>query len=130
MQVYRLPNSHVGYHFVIHWDGTVYQTRALDEEGAHCIGQNTSSIGVCFMGNFDNHMPSQEQEEAWIDLYERIGEGMPVYPHRKYAVKSCHGKLLSDDYFERMVAIERKKQLIHKLEQLVAKLISLLTGLR
>ena len=34
---------HVGYHFVIAFDGKVTQTRNYEEEGAHCIGQNLSS---------------------------------------------------------------------------------------
>lgn len=121
---------HVGYHYVIDWDGTVTQTRYHDEEGAHCIGQNKSSIGVCFMGNFDNHMPSLEQEEAWVKLYEDIGDGMPVYPHRKYATKSCHGKLLSDDYFARMVEVKRREQLIERIKQLISQLRSLIENRR
>lgn len=121
---------HVGYHYVIDWNGTITQTRDHDEEGAHCIGQNKSSIGVCFMGNFDNHMPSQEQESAWVMLYDRIGNGMPVYPHRKYATKSCHGALLTDDYFARMVTDKRKAQLLERVRQLMTKLVSILTAKR
>jgi N-acetylmuramoyl-L-alanine amidase len=117
---------HVGYHYVIGWDGTVTQTRDHDEEGAHCIGQNRSSIGVCFMGNFDLHYPSKEQEAAWCDLYERIGNGMPVFPHRLYATKSCHGKLLSDDYFAVMVIANRKRQLLERINQLQSLLRSML----
>lgn len=121
---------HVGYHYVIDWNGATHQTRLPHEEGAHTLGQNTSSIGVCFMGNFDNHMPSQEQEAAWVALYDRIGGGMPVYPHRKYASKSCHGKLLTDDYFARMVTDQRRTQLHERINQLITKLRSILTGKR
>lgn len=117
---------HVGYHYVIDWDGTVTQTRDLDEVGAHCIGQNASSIGVCFMGNFDLHYPSKEQEAAWCDLYDRIGNGMPIYPHRKYATKSCWGKLLSDFYFADMVQERRKIQLHERINQLRSQLQSLI----
>ena len=120
----------VGYHVVIDWDGTVTQTRFLDEEGAHCIGQNRSSIGVCFMGNFDNHMPSQEQEEAWVKWYEIYGQNLPVYPHRKYAIKSCHGRLLGDDYFKRLVLINKRDKLQEILNQLLSKLQSMLTRRR
>ncbi len=113
MQVYRLPNAHVGYHFVIHWDGTIYQTRALDEEGAHCIGQNNSSIGVCFMGNGDRHLPSPNQIYAYNALYQRLQEefsDLTIYdqfPHRKYAPKSCHGSMLPDDYFIKQLEKQR-----------------------
>lgn len=94
---------HVGYHYVIEWDGTVTQTREHDEEGAHTIGMNTRSIGVCLMGNGDLHEPSKEQLTAWYGLYTKLQKqypNIPTYPHRKYAsYKSCHGKLLSDNYF-------------------------------
>lgn len=117
---------HVGYHYVIDWDGTVTQTREHDEEGAHCIGMNKSSIGVCFMGNFDRHRPSESQLTAWHNLYTTLGRqfpGIKTYPHRKYATKSCHGKMLSDDYFARESQVMTLKE---ELQRLIAKLRSIL----
>ena len=115
----------IGYHYVINWDGSVFQAREHDEEGAHTIGMNTSSIGVCFMGNFDNHMPSEEQLRAWNNLYRKIRTefpGIPTCPHRRYANKSCHGKLLSDDYF----AVETQKfTLREEIKRLTALLASM-----
>lgn len=117
---------HCGYHFVIETDGTVTQTRDFDEEGAHTLGMNTSSIGVCFMGNFDIHLPSVEQMASWEELYVTIQKrfpAIPCRPHRHYAAyKSCHGKLLSDDYFARigqLAFIEELKRLIAKLRSLI-----------
>ena len=110
----------VGYNYVIEWDGTVTQTRALTEEGAHTIGMNNKSIGVCFMGNFDKHYPSAEQMESWDNLYSELRSKYPnlvTFPHRKYATKSCHGSLLSDGYFQDYF---QKSKLIHKLQQLIA----------
>lgn len=130
---------HVGYHFVIEWDGRIVQCRDMQEEGAHCIGQNTSSIGVCFMGNGDVHYPSSEQKKAWIELYARISKAYPeinrdrIYPHRKYANKTCHGKLLSDDYYQLAlghVAQPSTKELMEKVVQLQNKLLVLLKGRR
>lgn len=100
----------VGYQYVIELDGTVTQTRKETEEGAHCIGMNRSSIGVCFMGNFDREMPTKAQIEAWKRLYADIyaRHRIPpqnVHPHRRYANKSCHGSLLSDTYFADLVAV-------------------------
>jgi hypothetical protein len=93
----------VGYHYVIEKDGTVTQTREHDEEGAHVVGMNRSSIGVCFMGNFDKEMPTKEQTEAWIQLYNQlrtIYPNIPTKPHRAFADRTCHGTLLSDNYFQ------------------------------
>ncbi len=117
---------HVGYHIVIETDGTVTQTRQFDEEGAHTIGMNRSSIGVCFMGNFDLHYPSDAQLQSWYKVYEKIQSqfpGIPCKPHRAYAsYKSCHGKLLPDDYFARNAKLNK----IEELKRLIAKLTSLI----
>lgn len=117
---------HVGYHYVIEWDGKVTKTREHDEEGAHAIGMNRSSIGVCFMGNFDLHLPSPEQLEAWDGVYKNISKefpNIPTFPHRKYANKSCHGRLLPDDYFARRNQITTLEL---RVRQLRAKLLALL----
>lgn len=117
---------HVGYHIVIETDGTVTQTRQFDEEGAHTVGMNTSSIGVCFMGNFDLHYPSDEQNKAWYKVYDTIQKlypNIPCKPHRHYApYKSCHGKLLTDDYFARQAKLKK----IDELRLIVANLLSLI----
>lgn len=122
---------HVGYHIVIETDGTVTQTRQFDEEGAHTIGMNTKSIGVCFMGNFDLHLPSNEQIEAWKKVHKAIDilhPNLPMKPHRAYANKSCHGKLPSDDYFAKLVEPNREQMLsrIDELRRIIAKLQSLI----
>jgi len=58
----------VGYHYFISKDGTVTQTRNHNEEGAHVIGMNSKSIGVCFAGNFDLTKPTEKQMNAWYAL--------------------------------------------------------------
>lgn len=124
---YSRKGDWIGYHYVINTDGSVYQAREHDEEGAHTIGMNRSSIGVCFMGNFDLHYPSPEQLKAWDDLYKKIQTefpGIPTKPHRAYApYKSCHGKLLPDDYFAGQSVRLRR---IEELKRQLAKLLSLL----
>lgn len=118
---------HVGYHYVIEANGTIIQTRYHDEEGAHCIGMNRSSIGVCFMGNFNQTRPTTAQVNAWVDLYAKLRTeypDIPTFPHRKYARTDCHGLLLGDDYFSveftRAGLIEQLKQLISYLQSLLA----------
>jgi len=93
---------YVGYHYYIEKDGTVTQTRRHDEEGAHVIGMNRKSIGVCFAGNFDVTKPTEAQMSSWNLIYAKLLReypNIPTYPHRKYATKTCHGKLLKDDHF-------------------------------
>ena len=124
---------HVGYHFVIEWDGKIVPTRGVQEEGAHCIGQNTVSIGVCFIGDGDKHMPSPQQKSAWKKLYKQLHIVFPnitehdTYPHRKYANKTCHGSKLSDTYFADLLLPKDVEQLQKTIVNLQQQLISLLT---
>lgn len=129
---------YVGYHFIIEMNGDLVQCRALTEEGVHCMGQNFSSIGVCFMGNGDVHEPTPAQIETWKRLYARIVREYPlitpnrIYPHRKYANKSCHGKLLSDDYYIKAlnVPVSNTLQLKEQVKQLQNRLLTLLLNRR
>ncbi|MBO5749348.1 MAG: N-acetylmuramoyl-L-alanine amidase, partial [Bacteroidaceae bacterium] len=39
----------IGYHYVIGLDGKVSEGRPIEEIGAHCTGQNSHSVGVCYV---------------------------------------------------------------------------------
>ena len=130
---------HVGYHIWINWDGSWVQTRAFYEEGAHCLGQNTSSIGVCFAGNGDIHEPSDAQVKAWREeVWPQIHNAFPaiktnnIYPHRKYANKTCHGSLLSDTYYADVLHTDsdNRAKLQAQLIQLLNRLYVILSGER
>lgn len=43
----------IGYHFLIHLDGTIERGRPWDKPGAHAKGFNNNSIGVCYVGGLD-----------------------------------------------------------------------------
>lgn len=43
--------SGIGYHYVIRRRGTVEAGRPVKTIGAHCLGQNRASIGICLIGN-------------------------------------------------------------------------------
>lgn len=42
----------IGYHFVVHKDGTIERGRPEDTIGAHASNNNSDSIGICFEGDF------------------------------------------------------------------------------
>lgn len=44
----------IGYHFVIRLDGTIENGRPIGKPGAHCLGWNNRSIGICYIGGLDN----------------------------------------------------------------------------
>ena len=46
----------VGYHFVIRRSGEVERGRAIDEVGAHVVGYNHCSIGICLVGGIDEDL--------------------------------------------------------------------------
>ena len=56
----------VGYHFVIEEDGRVKYGRRSWVQGAHDLGQNVDSLGVCVTGMGSEW--SVRQEEALLDL--------------------------------------------------------------
>jgi len=73
----------VGYHRVIHCDGTAHLGRALEEVGAHCFGENSDSVGICLMGT-DKFTPEQ-----WVTLERQIDDvqylvGAPLGVHGHY----------------------------------------------
>ncbi|MEK7068270.1 MAG: peptidoglycan recognition family protein [Patescibacteria group bacterium] len=100
----------VGYHFLIDGAGNITRTREDDEEGAHTVGQNTSSLGVGLEGDFNLELPTKEQAAALGGLLgalcEQYSLGVSdIFPHRAYSPKDCYGTLLSNDW-ARLVFLE------------------------
>ena len=102
----------IGYHFGIERVGKRYEIlcgRMMNEDGAHCIGLNGRSIGVCFIGNFDNVPPPCEQWDFGVRLVKslisvfRVPVGN-VRGHRAFASwKSCPGLRFDMDLFRRQL---------------------------
>lgn len=44
---------YIGYHFLIHLDGTIEVCRPINKIGCHASGHNTRSIGICYIGGLD-----------------------------------------------------------------------------
>ncbi|WP_336814821.1 N-acetylmuramoyl-L-alanine amidase [Bosea sp. MMO-172] len=43
----------IGYHYVIHLDGSVSKGRPEEEVGAHVSGHNATTIGISYVGGVD-----------------------------------------------------------------------------
>ena len=43
----------IGYHFYITLEGVVYPCRPVERMGAHALGYNAHSIGICYEGGLD-----------------------------------------------------------------------------
>ena len=84
----------IGYHWLIEKDGSLHQGRHESLVAAHTKGHNSTSIGICLVGNFDKYKPSDRQINSLIllirGIFKRHGN-LPIYPHSKYARKTCPG---------------------------------------
>lgn len=88
----------IGYHYVIHLDGTIHTGRPEQQAGAHCKGHNADSIGICYIGGLDatNLQPldtrTQPQRKALRQLVEQLRHRYPqarVYGHCYFSTKAC-----------------------------------------
>lgn len=76
----------IGYNFLVHKDGTIEQGRPIDAIGMHCIGSNSTSIGIALCGDFNIEQVTEKQRKALIELL--------VYLCSEYSINSksivCH----------------------------------------
>lgn len=72
----------VGYHYVIGLHGECWSGRKEDEIGAHVVGYNRNSIGVCYIGGIDeNGKPkdtrTQKQKHTMYFLLKELKSRYP-----------------------------------------------------
>ncbi|MBB4036997.1 N-acetylmuramoyl-L-alanine amidase [Dysgonomonas hofstadii] len=87
----------IGYHHVIYLDGSVHKGRDESLLGAHCLGHNATSIGICYIGGLDvDGKPKDTRTEAQrASLKKLVGELKVRYPkatihgHNEFAAKAC-----------------------------------------
>ncbi|TVQ43960.1 MAG: T9SS C-terminal target domain-containing protein [Saprospirales bacterium] len=60
--------SDIGYHYLIDPHGMVYRGRTDEQIGAHFCSTNSSTLGVCVMGNFDLIEPTVPSLSVLLDL--------------------------------------------------------------
>lgn len=89
--------SGIGYHYVVYRDGTVHKGRPEGTVGAHCLGHNNDSIGVCYIGGLaaDGKTPkdtrTQAQREALRELVWKLVDkyNATIHGHYEFAKKAC-----------------------------------------
>ncbi|MEM1202944.1 MAG: peptidoglycan recognition family protein [Acidobacteriota bacterium] len=89
----------LGYHFVVERVGDSYEVlagRPLDMAGAHCPGMNRKGIGVCFVGDFTEEPPPEEQLRVGRRFLRGLMLTLDIPPehlvaHRDYRPTECPG---------------------------------------
>ena len=91
----------IGYHYGIELVGPYYEVligRPTDVAGAHCMGRNGDSVGICFVGNFDLAPPPDAMMKRAVVVLSPIINQLKIpseriEPHSGYSSKTCPGKM-------------------------------------
>nr|XP_021188042.1 peptidoglycan-recognition protein LE-like isoform X2 [Helicoverpa armigera] len=94
--------SDIGYNFLVAGDGSAYFGRGWDYIGAHTLGYNKYSIGISFIGTFNNDPPPKKQIDACLKLLKRgvdtgkLAKDYKLFAHRQLASTLSPGDKLYD----------------------------------
>ncbi|KAJ8679793.1 hypothetical protein QAD02_015580 [Eretmocerus hayati] len=58
----------IGYNFLVGEDGNAYEGRGWGITGAHAVGYNSKSIGICVIGSYVDRIPNDGAIEAVKNL--------------------------------------------------------------
>lgn len=98
--------SGIVYHFYIRKDGSIHRGRPEDSIGAHALGYNHNSIGICFEGNFETENMNELQKNAAKELIAYIMRkygACGIFMHSDISLEACPGACFP---FEELKAVE------------------------
>jgi len=95
----RLGYADIGYHFVIDFDGRLWEGRSLSYAGAHVSSQNDDNIGILALGNYNRQNPSAATVASLKGLVAALQQHYSIKPdqlfgHRELGASDCPGKHL------------------------------------
>ncbi|XP_058790731.1 peptidoglycan-recognition protein LE-like isoform X2 [Phymastichus coffea] len=92
----------ISYNFLVGGDGSIYEGRGWDVEGAHTFNYNKKSIGISFIGTFTKKEPTDRQMYAAKKLIEyalqnkKLAEDYKLLGHRQCIKTESPGQVLYD----------------------------------
>jgi hypothetical protein len=80
----------IGYHDVIKRDASIEKGRLIETPGAHALGFNRHSIGICIVGGkseeglpeFNFTRNQMIAMESLVDMYESLFGNLQIFGHR------------------------------------------------
>ncbi len=98
----------IGYHYLIHIDGTIEEGRPLNKQGAHCSKENKGSIGLCYVGGMSKDMKKAKDTRTvkqkdslillMIQLMYKYNKDMTIHGHNEFANKACPSFNVQEEY--------------------------------
>lgn len=93
----------IGYHYLVHLDGSISYGRDIKIQGAHTKGENKNSIGVCYIGGVesergengkwiakDTRTPQQKESLIYLlKTLKNLHKDATIHGHNEFAAKSC-----------------------------------------
>jgi len=70
----EFPDYKCDYHFIIGHTGEVFKAQPIEQPSWHCTNYNANlvSVGICFLGNFENIEMPTEQFNAGVKLIRTL----------------------------------------------------------
>lgn len=99
-QMSKQKFSDIGYHYLIGGNGKVYEGRSPSQRGAFAGPNNDGSLGIAFIGNFEERAPNKEALDAAKELLEQavkqaqLVEGYKLLGHRQVSATKSPGEAL------------------------------------
>ncbi len=114
--------SGIGYHFYVRKSGEIFKGRPIGTAGAHTVGKNSESIGVCFEGNFEKETVMTTKQiksgRELIDYLKTLYPNITIKKHSDFQATACPGKYFP---FEKMCEEVKDMNIDEAVEILQAK---------
>lgn len=131
----------VGYHYIIDRNGDIGIGRPLGYTGAHTLGHNTGTVGICLLGGhgssaddkfFDNFTDAQDASlrELIADLKRDFPTISKVSGHNQYATKACPGFRVPRWIIDKPATPEpkKRKRVTGPFSLLMASIVAMIGG--